>query len=220
MTRRFLPCFAAFSALVCLAVVPAPASTARDYEKLETCHLLSNPSNDGDSFHVSQEGKEFIFRTYFVDTPEVENEFPDRIKEQAKYFGLTPKEALRIGKIAQQFTHEKLAGKPFTVYTRWQDAKGESRLPRYYAHIVIEDKTLAELLVANGLARVFGTPANLPDRTTAAAFKARLEVLEAKAKSQHLGAWSVKVASVPKAAGDWGTIFPTKPGASPAAATH
>lgn len=207
----------AILALLCLTRGPVQAGAAREYEKLEHCHLLPNSSNDGDSFHVGFEGKEFIFRTYFVDTPEVENEFPARVEEQAKYFGITPKEALRIGKIAAQFTHEKLAGKPFTVYTRWHDAKGESRLPRYFAHIVVENQTLAELLVANGLARVFGLPASMPDHTTAAAFKTRLEGLEAQAKSQRLGAWSLTTAAAaPKPADSWNSFFPSKAAASPA----
>ena len=33
---------------------------------------MENPANDGDSFHVRAKEKEFIFRLYFVDTPEVE----------------------------------------------------------------------------------------------------------------------------------------------------
>jgi endonuclease YncB( thermonuclease family) len=40
--------------------------------------------NDGDSFHVIlPDKKEVIFRLYFVDTPEEERVYADRIAEQA-----------------------------------------------------------------------------------------------------------------------------------------
>ncbi len=179
----------------------ATQAVARDYEKLDDCHYMQNPANDGDSFHVKHEGREYIFRIFFVDTPETENTFPERVQEQAAYFGITPEQALRIGKIAAEFTRGKLAAHPFTVYTRWQDARGESRLPRHFAHVIADDKSLAELLVANGLARIYGMPAVMPDGTSAKAYEAHLRDLEAKAKTQHLGAWSLQ------------------PGASPAATT-
>ena len=59
----------------------------------QSCHYLIKRANDGDSFHVSVNGKEYIFRLYFVDTPEVDTEFPQRVKEQARYFGITPEQA-------------------------------------------------------------------------------------------------------------------------------
>lgn len=204
----------------------APAASARErestpYQKLERVRLLPNKANDGDSFHASADGKEFIFRLYQVDTPETEKEFPERVKDQATYFGITPDEAVRIGKVAEAFTHEKLAAKPFTVYTRWEDARGASRLPRYYAWIVVEDKTLEELLVANGLARIFGMPGNSPAGMNSSAFKAHLKTLEEKAKHDHLGAWSIhagKSDAAPEGGGDAFDKFFAKPpaaGASP-----
>src|SRR5207253_784664 len=54
---------------------------------LHGCHFLRKRANDGDSFHVSVSGKEYIFRLYFVDAPETTTEFRDRVEEQAKYFG-------------------------------------------------------------------------------------------------------------------------------------
>ena len=209
MFTPVFPRFFVFLAVVALVGSQTPAQAAgRDFEKLEQCHLIPNPANDGDSFHVRHEGKEFIFRLYLVDTPETEATFPERVQEQAAYFDLKPDEALRIGKIAQAFTHNKLAGKPFTVFTRWQDAKGASRLPRYYAHVVIEDKLLSELLVANGLARIFGMPANTPTGMTASAFNAHLRTLEAKAKADHLGGWSAHSAKTAAPAADsWSSMF-------------
>ncbi len=59
-------------------------SSAKEWTKLQGCTLLANPSNDGDSFHVRHDGKEYIFRLYFVDAPETETRFPDRVKAQRK----------------------------------------------------------------------------------------------------------------------------------------
>jgi endonuclease YncB( thermonuclease family) len=48
---------------------------------LQGGHYLLNRPNDGDSFHVSVEGHEYIFRLYFVDAPETSAEFRDRVEE-------------------------------------------------------------------------------------------------------------------------------------------
>ena len=211
--RPFFPICLLLVASVVFAsqLVSAREEAPRPFERLERCSLIPNEANDGDSFHVRAKGKEYIFRLYFVDTPETENRFPERVQAQAKYFGITPDEAIRIGKIAAAFTRDKLAPKTFTVYTRWQDARGESRLPRYYALVVVEDKQLAELLVANGLARVFGQPANLPTGMHASAFEASLRTLEAKAKQNHLGAWSIHApASAKQPESSWEKRFPNR----------
>ena len=65
------------SALIAVAVLGASAvDFARDGSKdwivLENCRLITNPANDGDSFHVSAGEKEYLFRLYFVDAPETE----------------------------------------------------------------------------------------------------------------------------------------------------
>jgi endonuclease YncB( thermonuclease family) len=205
-----------FLFLICAALLAAHASAA-EFEKLDRCTFLPNMADDGDSFHVKWRGKEFIFRLYFVDTPETESRFPERVEEQAKYFGITTDEALRIGKTAAEFTRRTLGSKNFTVYTRWQDARGESRLPRYYAFVLVEEKQqLAELLVENGLARVFGMPAKLPTGMNANTFEAHLRVVEAKAKQDHLGAWGVHApVKATQPASSWDKMFPSKQAASP-----
>jgi len=90
---------------------------------LQGGHYLTKRPNDGDSFHVSVEGHEYIFRLYFVDAPEISAEFRDRVEEQAKYFGVTVDEVLEVGDLAKQFTREKLT-EPFLVRTCWEDAGG------------------------------------------------------------------------------------------------
>jgi endonuclease YncB( thermonuclease family) len=206
--------FLLLALLSCIVLITLHAQAA-EFEKLERCTFLPNMADDGDSFHVRWKGKEFIFRLYFVDTPETEARFPERVKEQAQYFGITTDEALRIGKTAAEFTRRTLGSKSFTVYTRWQDARGESRLERFYAFVVIEDKDqLAELLIANGLARVFGMPAKLPTGMNANTFEAHLRALEAKAKAEHLGAWGVNAPakSTKPPADSWEKMFrPNQP---------
>jgi hypothetical protein len=73
--------------IVVLCVLPILRLSASRWEKLEACELVTVFYNDGDSFRVKHEGDEYNFRLYFVDTPERGLFYPDRIKEQADYFG-------------------------------------------------------------------------------------------------------------------------------------
>jgi DNA uptake protein ComE-like DNA-binding protein len=173
-----------------LLLVLAPFARARNWQTFKNCHLLPNAANDGDSFHVRAEGKEYIFRLYFVDTPETENSLPNRVKEQAKYFHVTVPETLQVGLEAERFMRREL-GRPFTVRTCLQDARGRSRLPRYFAFVQIDNFDLGELLVANGLARVFGAASDPPDMNSPEVEWRKLEQLERKAKEQKIGGWGI-----------------------------
>ncbi len=151
---------------------------------------MENPSNDGDSFHVQYRGKEFIFRLYFVDTCEDSEQVPQRVQEQAKTFGITTARVLEAGKVAQDFTHRLIASRPFTVVTRWEDARGASRLPRNYAFVLFgenDEHDLASTLAQNGLVRIYGMPADPPGTVTGAQFHDSLLKLDAQARRQHLG---------------------------------
>ena len=151
---------------------------------------MPNAANDGDSFHVHANGEEYIFRLYYVDTPETDLSFKDRVQEQADYFGLSVEDTVRLGKKAAEFTDRQLRGHPFTIITRWQDAEGRSRLPRHYAFIIVNDKDLSEELVREGLARVFGVKVVKPDGTTTRAEEEKLLALQREAKAAHRGAWA------------------------------
>jgi endonuclease YncB( thermonuclease family) len=154
---------------------------AAEWQTLENCRLIPNPANDGDSFHAEHAGQEYIFRLYYVDTPETDLSFPERVAEQAEYFGVSSKRAVEIGHAAAQFTARALSGR-FTVVTRWQNALGRSKLPRHYAVVMVGGQSLAELLVQNGLARVFGV---MPAKTE----QLKLLALEHQAKANHAGGW-------------------------------
>ncbi|MBP7829266.1 MAG: ankyrin repeat domain-containing protein [Kiritimatiellae bacterium] len=154
---------------------------------LENCRLEHNDSNDGDSLHISHQGKEYIFRLYYVDAPETSLNFPQRVEDQGRYFNLKAEEALNIGHKAARFTTQALAGKPLTIATKWEDARGQSALPRYYAFITTDAGDLDEMLVAEGLARIYGMPisSSLGDQK-----RQNLKRLESKARQGRHGAWN------------------------------
>jgi competence ComEA-like helix-hairpin-helix protein len=173
-----------------LWVVAASSGRAEEWRELKNCRLLPNQANDADSFHVQAGGREYIFRLYFVDAPETDASVADRVREQAEYFGITADQTQRLGELARAFTREKLR-RPFTVRTTMQDARGRSELPRYFAFVEAVDGDLAELLVANGLARVYGAAATPVGLTSPERQWEKLRRLEQRAKAEQVGAWGV-----------------------------
>jgi hypothetical protein len=100
--------------LVPLVAIAQTAPPAQPFQRLDGCVYKSQRWNDGDSFHVLlRDQKEVVFRLYFVDTPEEERVYADRVAEQAAYFGISADAALEVGKEASEFTKRALA-KPFT----------------------------------------------------------------------------------------------------------
>lgn len=179
---------------------PRPATTAafdslglrigkgKAWRVLSNCKLLKRDANDGDSFHVRHDGKEYIFRLYYVDAPETSLLFPDRVREQADYFSFSEQDALRVGDAAKRFTERILAAAPFSVVTQWEDARGNSQLPRFYAFVVTDQGDLDELLTAEGLVRVYGMHVadNLGGRK-----QSELKQLEQSARREGEGAWGI-----------------------------
>lgn len=153
---------------------------------LENCRLVTSGGNDGDSFYAKHEGKEYIFRLYFVDAAETVMSYPDRVRQQAEYFGLSDDETIKLGEAAKSFTSSLLASSPFTVVTQWEDAKGNSRLPRNFALVVTPQGDLDELLTRAGLVRQYG----MPVRSAAGSRKKNVLIrLEREAKKEKAGAW-------------------------------
>jgi competence ComEA-like helix-hairpin-helix protein len=159
------------------------------WETLSGCRLVTNAAVDGDSFHVLHKGREYIFRLYFVDAPESDPAMRDRIQDQAAYFGIAPFDVPRAGRLASQFTREKLTGRDITIVTRWQNALGRSSLVRFYGVVLINGTNLAEELVANGLARIKGLRANWPDGPRSTTFISKLKNLELTAHEKKRGVW-------------------------------
>ena len=74
--------------------------------------------------------------------------------------------------------------------SRWPRALGRSANWRYYAIVVTADgHDLNELLVSNGLARIYGTRTPLPDGRDSRTYLAHLHELENEARAAKRGAW-------------------------------
>ncbi len=96
---------------------------------------------------------------------------------------------MELGKGAKEFTAGALA-KPFTIQTRWRKVFGPTR---YYSFVFTADgHDLAELLVRNGLARVYGTRTPLPDGRSSREYLAALKAVEEQARAARLGGWRTK----------------------------
>jgi endonuclease YncB( thermonuclease family) len=162
------------------------APPAKPFERFDGCVLTPDEWTDGDSFRVRlRDNRLETFRLYFVDTTESRSR-GKRSDEQAAYFGLTRADAVKLGKEAKAFTAAALQ-RPFTIVTRWRPVFGS---PRYYALVFTADgNDLAELLVRNGLARIYGTRTPLPDGRNSRTYLATLAGLERQAKSTGLGGW-------------------------------
>ena len=180
-----------FLALLLFAAPVSHAAVSGKWEKFEDA-VLSDGYMDGDSFHVRANNKDIIIRLYFVDTPESDKQFEDRNKDQADYFGISDTQVVPLGTKAKKFTLKTLTGRKFTVWTRWEDALGSSQQQRFYGIVQIGKDDLGELLVANGLARVYGGSTVLPDGTSIDAQFSTLRQLERRAKAKRLGGWAKK----------------------------
>lgn len=167
-------------------VVAQKAPAAKPFERFGGCTLEPDEWTDGDSFRVRlPDGRLETFRLYFVDTTESRSR-GERSDKQAAYFDLTREEAIQLGNEAKQFTARALS-KPFTIQTRWRAVFGG---PRFYAFVFTSDgDDLAELLVRNGLARIYGPRSPTPHGRDSRAYRARLKQLEAAAKAAGVGGW-------------------------------
>ena len=163
---------------------------SKDWIVLNNCRLITNPANDGDSFHASAGAQEYIFRLYLVDAPETDALAPGRLVEQAKYFGVTVPQVIEVGQAAKEFTRQKLS-EPFTVFTHMADAMGQSKLERFYAFVQTKDGDLGEQLVRNGLARNYGFKAVPPGLKNSRLEIQKLQQFEDEARREKIGGWGV-----------------------------
>jgi len=177
-------------ALACfLAALPLAGAAGEKWRVYENCTLVEDhKANDGDSFLVNCGKRSYLFRLYFVDAAETETSFPDRVQEQADYWEVPVSRVTAIGEEGKRFTAAFLK-KPFTVYTHWEDARGRSDRNRYYAIVQSGRSLLSTELVRAGLARVYGSEADLPDGTTAREYWKDLRQTEIAARKAKAGAW-------------------------------
>lgn len=179
-------------ALVLILAALASSATAelKGWVSISDCRLEKNAANDGDSFHVKHESGSYLFRLYFVDCPETNRQIPSRVRQQAEYWETDEESVLARGREAVTFTGKALR-RPFTIHTKWQDAKGKSRAKRFFAFVTTgEGKDLAAALVRAGLARAYGASVAHPDGTSTRGTWKRLDDLEEEAKESGRGCWA------------------------------
>ncbi|MFD2256174.1 thermonuclease family protein [Luteolibacter algae] len=181
----------------------SPSSPTRTgkYDTYHGCALVGDRSNDGDSFRVKlPDGKSEIIRLYFVDTPE--SAFKSyrgaatnhqRIQQQADDMGgISPQQAVEIGKKAKEFTSAILGASPFTLYTEWDSPFNDRR---YHGFVEVvyggRKRFLHELLVEKGYARIHTKGGQLPNGNSERKQENHLFSLERKAKSANSGAWGL-----------------------------
>lgn len=183
------------------AEITPPASKTGGYETFHGCTLAPDRGNDGDSFRVKlPDGRTEIIRLYFVDTPESafksygggENNHRRIAEQAADMGGISPQQAVAIGKKAKAFTLGALGKSAFTIHTAWDSPFNDER---YHAFVEFtaegKPRFLHELLVEKGLARIHTKGAPLPDGTSARKQKDRLMKLQSIAKANESGAWGL-----------------------------
>jgi endonuclease YncB( thermonuclease family) len=184
------------------AEMPQPGTEKKGaYEVYRNCTLVDYRNNDGDSFMLQlQDGRKAEFRLYFVDTPE--SAFKryaggetnhERIRQQAADLGgITPEQAVEIGKKGKAYTLGLLGSAPFTIHTCWDSPYHDDR---YHAFVEVrehgETRWLHELLVEHGLVRMKTKPADLPDGAPASKHRDHLRELERRAKQNGTGVWGL-----------------------------
>jgi DNA uptake protein ComE-like DNA-binding protein len=176
---------------ICCLLLPcarAFAEPQRAWEQWDGCTLAANRYFDGDSFQVKHGDRVFVLRLYFVDAPETDATYAQRIAEQAAYFGVSTAQALHGGQEARDFTARFLS-RPFRVFTRMQPAPGASRMERHYAIVERDGLRLDAALVQAGLARVTSEVAAYPDAEAGRRRENELRALEQKAAQSRKGVW-------------------------------
>ncbi len=175
--------------LLLLAGLPAQAQ----WETWTEARLVEGDYLDGDSFNVRKDGGRYTYtiRLYGADAPETDQRFPDRVKEQADYWGITVEQALQVGEDAAAFSRRFLAD-GFTVRTKKQDAMGGGTRNRYFGFVEAAGMDMGVALVSNGLARVFGVYTDLPNGVRWEIYRARLNNAERDAKANQRGAWALR----------------------------
>jgi endonuclease YncB( thermonuclease family) len=155
---------------------------------------VESRTNEADTLRikVSDTEDEQVFVLYFVDALDPWTH-PQRVQEQARYFGVSSQRIVDEGKRAVQYVTQLLKEHPFTVMTRWEQVPERSR---FYALILVEYSPgkwvyLADLLVQQGYARVAGVTTSLPsDARSLNDYALELQALRKQAEQKKAGIWA------------------------------
>ncbi len=181
------------TALACLALGVHAAD--KKWTRLDACRYVSDKNNDGDSFLVNCGREKFYVRLYFVDTPETDVSYPERVRQQYDYFGVTMDELTRGGSKARDYVQGVLASRTFSIHTKHSGAQGRAKTIRYYGLVVVENRYLHEVLLSEGLARNVGTRVALPTGQKSKPYALALGQLEDRARLERKGLWATSVES-------------------------
>jgi endonuclease YncB( thermonuclease family) len=166
-----------------------------EFKIFPKARLIESRANEADTLRikVSDTEDEHIFVLYFVDAPDISLTHPQRVQEQARYFGVSSQRIVEEGQRAVQYVTQLLKEHPFTVMTRWEEVPG---LSRFYALILVEISPgkqvyLADLLVQQGYARVAGVTSSLPaDARSISDYALELQELRKRAQQSKAGIWA------------------------------
>lgn len=171
-------------------------ATLPDFKIFPKSRLIESRTNEADTLRikVSETEEEHIFVLYYVDALDASWTHPQRVQEQARYFGVASSQRIvDEGVKAMQYVTQLLKDKPFTVMTRWEQVPERSR---FYALILVEiapgrHAYLADLLVQQGYARVAGVTTALPaDARSTNDYALELQALRTQAQQRKAGIWS------------------------------
>ena len=162
---------------------------AKKWEKLAACQYVEDKNNDGDSFRVKCGEKDFVLRLYFVDAPETNLRDAERTRLQSEHFGVSLEETMKAGVKATEVARDTMKVS-FDVWTKWTSGGGRGKQVRYLGLVEADGKSLVEILVSGGLARIVGQPVPLPNGEKSTAYKKRLAAMESEARKQRVGVWA------------------------------
>ena len=186
---------AGLAVLVALCALTSHAADKKQWSQMAACRYVIDANNDGDSFLVQCGRERFYARLYFVDAPETNLSFPERVRQQYEYFGVTLDELTRAGARARDLVQVLLRERQFVIHTKKSFAQGRSKATRYYALVQVDGRYLHEILLSEGLARNRGTIVALPSGEKARVHAKRLQGLEDGARVGLKGLWSTHVPS-------------------------
>jgi endonuclease YncB( thermonuclease family) len=166
-----------------------------EFKVFPKARFIESRTNEADTLRikVSDTEDEQVFVLYFVDALDASWTHPQRVQEQARYFGVSGDKVVSEGLKATQYVTQLLKECPFNVMTRWEQVPERSR---FYALILVEHTPgnwvyLADLLVQQGFARVAGVTTSLPsDARSLNDYALELQALRRQAEQRKAGIWA------------------------------
>ena len=182
--------FKQLCAAVAASLALAAQAADKNWTRLEGCRYVADKNNDGDSFLVQCGKEKFYARFYFIDAPESDATFPERVREQYDYFGVTMDELTRGGARAREYVQRTLSSRPFVIHTKHASAQGRAKTVRYYSLVEVDGRYLHEVMLSEGLARNVGTRIALPTGQKSKAYASALAQIEDQARLHRKGLWA------------------------------